>query len=82
MAAIDTFSEFLRCPETRQPLRPIDADKLDEFNASIRAGELQNEAGDTIEETLDGALIREDEEIAYPIRDGVPNLLIGDRISL
>lgn len=82
MAAIDNFSEFLRCPETRQPLRALDAAKLEELNEAIRSGELQSEAGDTVEETLDGGLIREDESVVYPIRDGVPNLLRPDRILL
>jgi uncharacterized protein YbaR (Trm112 family) len=81
-ATDDTFATFLRCPQTRQPLRPIDSAKLDELNESIRSGALKNEAGVLVDQTLDSALIREDDTIVYPIRDGVPNLLIADRILI
>jgi uncharacterized protein YbaR (Trm112 family) len=82
MATTDTFADTLRCPQTQQPLRPIDSAKLDELNKAIRGGELQNEAGDAVEQTLDGGLVREDDAVVYPIRDGVPNLLVPDRILL
>ncbi|QDG53382.1 hypothetical protein FIV42_22340 [Persicimonas caeni] len=82
MASADSLSKLLRCPETRQELRPLDDSKLDELNEAIRAGELHNHAGDEVEQTLDAGLIREDDAVVYPIRDGVPNLLIDDRIPL
>ncbi|MFP4600228.1 MAG: hypothetical protein ACOC9J_01865 [Persicimonas sp.] len=82
MATSDTFFDALRCPETGQTLRRLGDERLDELNNAIRNGELSNEAGESVERTLEGALVREDEDVAYPIRDGVPNLLMGDRITL
>lgn len=82
MAASETFHESLRCPETGQELSPLGDERLDDLNEAIRSGELTNEAGEPVERTLESALVREDDDVAYPIRDGVPNLLMGDRISL
>lgn len=82
MAAADSIFEILRCPETRQELRELDDLKLEELNEAIRAGELHNQAGEAIGETLEGGLIREDDAVVYPIRGGVPNLLLDDRIPL
>lgn len=82
MACADSFSKLLRCPETRQQLRELDDSKLGELNEAIRQGELLSEAGSPVEETLEGGLIREDDAVVYPIRGGVPNLLLDDRIPL
>ncbi len=82
MASAETLSELLRCPETHQALSPLDASELEELNEAIRNGELTNEAGESVEETLDEGLVREDGTIVYPVRDGVPNLLLNDRIRL
>ena len=59
----------LRCPETRQPLSLADADTLARISAMTG-------------ETLEGALVREDGQRAYPIREGLPILLLDEGLDL
>ena len=54
--------ELLRCPETMQPLREAPPELLER----LRVGQT---------EPLDGALVREDGAVAYPVRNGLPVLL-------
>ena len=41
-------------------------------------GKLQNKSGKVVKEKLEGALLRADQTVAYPIRDGIPIMLIGE----
>ena len=72
----------LRCPETTQRLDFLGADALETLNARIDDGELSADDGRPVTRRLQAALVREDGRYAYPIRDGLPNLLISDRIGL
>ena len=72
----------LCCPETRQSLDPADEELCDELNAGIQEGELCDESGEVVDRSIEGALVRSDGEVAYPIRNGIPNLLLDDRIPL
>jgi uncharacterized protein YbaR (Trm112 family) len=80
MTARDSFAQTLVCPETRQTLGRLDEEALEKLNEAIRNGDVTNEAGDTLDRPLEAGLMRADEAMIYPIRDGVPNLLIPDRI--
>ena len=73
---------MLRCPETRQTLRLIDAAQLTQLNEQIAARTLQNRSGTKLERPLDGGLVREDGQIVYPILDRIPILLADEGISL
>jgi len=66
---------ILVCPASHQPLREADAALLERLNARIAAGEQQNIGGDAVSEALEAALVREDDAIAYPVRQGIPVLL-------
>jgi uncharacterized protein YbaR (Trm112 family) len=77
-----TLSELLRCPQTHQRLLPITSTWCDRLNARIHAGELHTESGDVVDELIDGGLITEDDRYLYPIRGGVPSLMVSDRIVL
>ena len=57
-------------------------DVVEETNAAIRAGRLQNRAGRPVEQAIDGGLVRERGDILYPIHDGIPVLLIEEAIPL
>ena len=73
---------ILCCPETKQHVTLLDDSRLENLNQKIEAGELQNKIGAVIREKLDGALIRSDQRIAYPIREGIPIMLIDEGIPL
>ncbi len=73
---------MLRCPENRSTLTLADSALVDQLNALVRAGRLVNRGGQTIAEPLDGALVREDQTVAYPIADDIPILLIDEGIML
>jgi uncharacterized protein YbaR (Trm112 family) len=79
---MDLMTRIYRCPETHQPLEELDETRLSEINEAIRAGELLDHAGATVQQILDAGLMRDDGTCVYPVRDGVPNLLVDDRIAL
>jgi uncharacterized protein len=76
------FLSLLCCPEDHTPLKPADDELVARLNASIEAGKLKNRGGQTLSKQLDGALVRSDGRIAYPIVDEIPVLLIDEGISL
>ncbi len=69
---------ILACPETHQPLIEAGAELVQRVNARIAAGEQKNAGGEAVSDAIDGGLLREDEKIVYPIRDGIPVLLIEE----
>lgn len=76
------FLAILRCPENRTPLQEAPADLLAKMNSAVEKRELKNRSGQLVEKLLDGALVREDKQIAYPIIDQIPILLIDEGIRL
>jgi uncharacterized protein YbaR (Trm112 family) len=68
------------CPETRQSLRVADDALLSGLNARIAAGELRNRQADLVSEPLTAALVREDGQWLYPVRDGLPILLSAEAV--
>jgi uncharacterized protein len=76
------FLAMLRCPEDRTPLHKAPADLLARLNFSVEQGQLKNRSGQPVEKLLDGALVRQDGKIAYPIIDQIPILLIDEGIRL
>ena len=76
----DEFLEILCCPETHQSLTLIEGAAIERLNVRVREGTIKNRSGAVVEEPLDGGLLREDRKMLYPIRDGIPVLLIDDAI--
>jgi len=74
--------ERLCCPETHQKLSLANPTVLAKLNQRITAGQLRNRAGQSLTVKLDGGLVREDHQCLYPIRQGIPILLIDEGISL
>lgn len=70
------------CPETRQPLLAADEELVARLNAAIGAGRLRNHSGQPVGQRLDGALVRADRQRAYPVVDGIPQLLVDEGIAL
>ncbi|MCX8065642.1 MAG: hypothetical protein N3G21_10815 [Candidatus Hydrogenedentes bacterium] len=74
--------DILVCPETKQKLELINDELLNELNEAIRKGKLVNKGGEVLKETLNGALIRTDRKVVYPIINDLPYLRIGDGIEI
>jgi uncharacterized protein len=83
MSLIDPgLLKILCCPETHQPVSEADAALVAQLNQQIAAGSLKNRSGKTLEEKLDGALVREDRRVAYGVRNRIPIMLLEEAIPL
>jgi len=83
MSLIDPgLLKILCCPETRQPVSEADAALVTELNNRIAAGAVKNRGGKSVSYKIDGALIRQDRQIVYPIRHRIPIMLIDEAIPL
>ena len=78
----DEFVRLMCCPEDRTPLTLADAALVASLNESILAMRLKNRGGLPVADRLDGALVREDQAIAYPIVQDLPILLVDEGIPL
>ena len=74
--------QILACPETHQPLAEAEAALLAQVNDRIVAGQAKNRAGAAVTEKLEGGLVRQDGKLVYPIREGIPVLLIDEGIPI
>jgi len=73
---------ILVCPETRQRVRLAAPDVVAALNRRIEQGRLKNRAGAEVRLPLEAGLEREDGKVLYPIRKGIPVLLIEEAIAL
>jgi len=74
--------EILACPETKQPVTLVGEEQLKLLNERISKGELCFVDGDVVEEALQAALIREDQKLAYQIKDSIPVMLVEKGIVI
>ena len=74
--------KILCCPETRQPLSLADPSLVNRLNEQIGQGQLRNQAGQPVTRKCDGALLRRDGRLVYPICDDIPILLVNEAIPL
>lgn len=72
--------EILCCPETKQPVTLVEGEVIDRVNARIESRAVKNRGGKTVEEKIDGGLLREDRKFLYPIRDSIPIMLEDEAI--
>ena len=73
---------ILCCPESHQDLKEADASQIQKLNAAIAQNRVQNGQGDLVQEPVEGALVRADAKRAYPIREGIPALLIEEGLNV
>ena len=72
--------KILCCPETHQAVALVDPNVLEELNHGIVSGQVRNRAGRIVKEILSEALVRTDGKIIYPVRNGIPVLLMDEGI--
>jgi len=73
---------MLVCPATHQDVAIATPEEIARVNEAIRLGEVKTVKGDAVSEPIEGALIRQDRTIAYPIRDGIPVMLSAEGLQL
>lgn len=73
---------LLRCPQTMQPLSPASVEQLSQVEAARAAGTLRDRAGKPVQEPIYGGLVRADGKLFFPIRDGIPVLLLDEALPL
>ena len=74
--------KILCCPETRQPLAPADAATVARLNERIAARGLKNRGGKAVTEPCEGGVVRQDGQVLYPIRQGIPLLLLAESVVI
>ena len=74
--------DILCCPETRQDLRLAGIEELKTLNAAISRGAVRDVQGRSVAETVEDALVRKDGIVAYPVRGGIPVLLVDEALVL
>ena len=72
--------EILACPESHQALSMAPAELLAQLNERIGAGGATNAGGEAVSDALEAGLVREDGARVYPIRDGIPVLLVEEAL--
>ncbi len=73
---------LLVCPETHQDVSLASAAEIAELNAAIGRGAISTVKGMPVEVPVEGALIRQDRSVAYPIRDGIPVMLVAEGLTI
>ena len=74
--------KILVCPETQASLSLASSELIAKLNDAISRGQLRNKAGQTIEKSMVGGLLRSDRQLLYPIVDEIPMMLIDEAIPL
>ena len=67
--------EILCCPVSKTPLGTLSSDKLNKLNDAIALGEVLYVGGEGVKDSLQEALITEDNKVMYPVQDDIPILL-------
>jgi uncharacterized protein len=74
--------EILVCPDTKDPVHLAEESLLGKVNRAVAEGRLATRGGETVGEPLEGGLVRDDGKILYPIREGIPIMLVDEAIEL
>ena len=73
---------LLVCPETHQDVTLAMPGEIALLNEAIREGRVKTAEGNSVSQPVEGALIRVDRAVAYPIRDGIPVMLVPEGLMI
>jgi uncharacterized protein YbaR (Trm112 family) len=73
---------LLVCPETHQDVALATPGEIASLNEAIRQGRIRTAGGSPVDQPVEGALIRQDRAIAYPIRDDIPVMLVAEGLVI
>ena len=73
---------LLVCPATHQDVALATSVEIAQINEAIRKGQVRTVAGNAVGQPVEAALVRADRSIAYPIRDGIPVMLVAEGLVL
>jgi uncharacterized protein YbaR (Trm112 family) len=74
--------KIMCCPESHQALSAAAPALIEKLNQQLASGRVKNRAGQTVNERIDGGLVRADGKFLYPIRRNIPVMLIDEAIPL
>lgn len=82
MSINEELLRILVCPETKRPVGLAEAALVSAVNKQISDGQLTNRGGQVVKEPVEALLIRDDGVVAYPVREGIPIMLIDEAFVL
>ena len=74
--------KLICCPSSKKQLKILDEESLTNLNHAISAGLIKNNQGKILKDKIEQALITEDYELAYIVRDDIPVLLENESIKM
>jgi len=74
--------DLVRCPQDGQALTLAPPTLIAQWNAKIQAGQVCNLADNSVDEPMEQALMTADGARLYPIRGGIPTLVVDEAIAV
>ena len=74
--------DILCCPISKQPVFPLNEEKLATVNAAIAAGQVTQADNTVVEKPLSEGLITKNKQRIYRIDDGIPVMLEEESIAV
>lgn len=74
--------QLLVCPESHTSLHVADEGLIGRVNQAIASRMLKDRGGEMVSLPVEGGLVREDGQLLYPVRDGIPVMLAERAIGL
>jgi uncharacterized protein YbaR (Trm112 family) len=73
---------LLVCPQTHQDVTLATPEEIARLNEAIRLGHVTTTGHKEVIQPLEAALIRIDRAIAYPIKEGIPVMLVDEGLMI